>query len=395
MEFNFMKKFIYLLLIVLLVFASKMSGAFFSNLQHTIFNYNNFFMSCDFFYVDSILCPFCTKMSAGINETYIEVTNLYFEEFDYEPNLEFQLLTPQHQSESISIYDEEDVVFNVVHNDVLNNAPQEGYPKILLKFPDNSTKTYSMSRSSSTDKYKALYTHTLKLDKGSYEYKYITTNKYDENKLYEVKGIWHVTSRPYNFIKKSPHSESEEIPNNIYFSWNVSTDEKDDKLSYELYLGLEPKKSDIKKIEESPNINSLSHVIPRLKDKKKYYWYMVIKNKFGISLETELFSFFTGGLVDKFYNAPNPFNPTLNTLTDFVFPMYEDGTAKIKIYSEYGDLVWESDSSFFSGNTTGNIKYDGKDNSGRTLYNGSYMAILTKKYDDKTETERCRILIIK
>ncbi|MDR1418012.1 MAG: hypothetical protein LBI80_02490 [Endomicrobium sp.] len=391
-----MKNFIYLLSIVLFIFVSKISEAFFRNLNNQVANYNNFFMSCDFFHVDSILCTFCTKISAGVNGRYIEVTNLYFEEFDYEPSLEFQLLTPQHQNESISIYDEEDVFFSVIHNDIVNNAPREGYPKILLKFPGNSTKEYSMTiRSSFTDKYKALYTHTLKLEKGSYEYKYITTNKYDESKLFEVKGSWHVTSRPYNFIKKLPGSEFEEFPDNICFSWNVDTDEKDDKLSYELYLGLESNKSELKKIEQSPYINCLSHNMSKLKHKKKYYWYMVIKNKFGISLETEMFSFFTGGVVDKFYNAPNPFNPSLCAETDFVFPMHGDGIAQINIYSEYGDLVWESDRSFFYGNSTGNIKYDGKDNSGRTLYNGSYIAILTKKYDDKTETERCRILIIK
>jgi hypothetical protein len=334
-------------------------------------------------------------MSAGVNENYVEVTNLYFEEFDYESDLEFQLLTPQHKSESISIYDEEDVVFNVIHNDVVNNVPQEGYPKILLKFPDNSTKTYSMSRSSSIDKYKVLYTHTLKLEKGSYEYEYITTNKYDEKEFFKVKGNWHVTSRPYNFIKTLPHSEFEEIPDNVCFSWNVSTDEKDDKLSYELYLGLESEKTDLKRVEQCPCINCLSYNMSKLKHKKKYYWYMIIKNKFGIPLETEMFSFFTGGLIDKFYNAPNPFNPALDAETDFVFPMYDNGTAQIKIYSEYGDLVWESDRCFFNGNSTGNIKYDGKDNSGRTLYNGSYVAFLTKEYNDKTETERCRILVIK
>jgi hypothetical protein len=391
-----LKNFIGLFAIFLFIFIPKNLGAFFSNVNYQVANYNNFFMSCDFFYVDSVLCPFCTKMSAGANEDYIELTNSYFEEFDYETNLkEFQLLSPQHQSEAISIYDEEDVIFSVVHNDILNNAPQKGYPKILLKLPDNSTQTYSMSRSNTIDKYKALYTYTLKLEKGSYEYEYITTNKYGGNKLCQVKGNWHVTSRPYNFVKKLPHSEFEELPENICFSWNVSTDEKDDKLSYELYLGLESKKADLKKAEQCPCVNCLSHNMSKLKHKKKYYWYMVVKNKFGIILETEMFSFFTGGLVDKFYNAPNPFNPALGTQTEFVFPMYEDGTAQIKIYSEYGDLVWESDSSFFYGNSTGSIKYDGKDNSGRTLYNGSYVAILTKKYDDKTEAERCRILIIK
>jgi hypothetical protein len=390
-----MKNFICLFAILLLVTMPKALKAFFSNSGYKIFNYNNFFMSCDFLQEDSIMCPFCTKMSACSNESYVEVMNLYFEEFDYESNLEFKLLTPQHQTDSVSIYDEEDVTFNVVHNDVANNAPQEGYPKILLKFPDASTKTYSMNEGGCVDKYKTLYTYTLKLDKGSYEYKYITTNKYDSNNLCELKGNWHVTSRPYNFVKKSPHSTIEEIADNVCFSWNISTDENDDKLSYELYLGLESKKSDIKKLEKSPDINSLSHNISKLKHKKKYYWYMIIKNKFGVSLETELFSFFTGGLVEKFYNAPNQFNPGIVTVTDFVFPMYYDGTAEIKIYSEYGDLVWESDKSFFDGNSTGNIKYDGKDNSGRTLYNSSYIAILTKKYGDKTETQRCRILIIK
>jgi hypothetical protein len=390
-----MKNFIYLLVIFLFIFIPKNLEAFFINLDNQIAKYDNFLLSCDFFYVDSIICPFCTKMSAGINESYCEVTNLYFEEFDYEHALEFQLLTPQHQKESISIYDEEDVVFRVVHNDVVNNAPQENYPRILLKFPDSSTKTYIMNKNDAIDKYKTLYTYSLKLDKGTYEYKYITTNRYDNNNLVEVKGDWHVTSRPYNFIKMSPNSTFEEIPDNVCFSWNISTDEKDDKLSYEFYLGLESKKSDLKKVEQCPSINSLSHNISKLQHKKKYYWYMVIKNKFGVSLETEMFSFFTGGLVDKFYNAPNPFNPAIGAVTNFVFPVYYDGNAEIKVYSEFGDLVWESDKFFFNGNTTGNIKYDGRDNSGRALYNGSYIAILTKQCNGKTETERCRILIIK
>ncbi|MDR2395713.1 MAG: hypothetical protein LBD57_03815 [Endomicrobium sp.] len=389
-----MKNFIFLPAIFLFVFIPKDLEAFSSNLNYQIIKYNNFLMSYDCFYVDSIIYPFCTKMSSGSDQNYIEVTNLYFEDFDYEPNLEFQLLTPQHQKDAISIYDEEDVVFRVVHNDVVNNAPQESYPRILLKFPDSSTKTYTMNKNDAIDKYKASYTYTLKLDKGTYEYKYITTNKY-ENNLFEVKGDWHVTSRPYNFIKRTPHSMFEEMPDNVCFSWDIASDEKDDKLSYELYLGFESKKSELKKVEQCPCINCLSHSVSKLQHKKKYYWYMVVKNKFGVPLETEMFSFFTGGLVDKFYNAPNPFNPSIGTVTDFVFPMYYDGNAQIKIYSEFGDLVWESDKSFFDGNTTGNIKYDGRDNSGRLLYNGSYIAILTKKYGDKTEIERCRILIIK
>jgi hypothetical protein len=94
-------------------------------------------------------------MFADCNESYVEVTDLYFEEFDYELNLEFKFSTPQYKSDSVSIYDEEDVAFNVVHNDVANNAClKKAIQKNLLKFPDASTKTYSMNEGGPVDKYK-------------------------------------------------------------------------------------------------------------------------------------------------------------------------------------------------------------------------------------------------
>jgi hypothetical protein len=166
-------------------------------------------------------------------------------------------------------------------------------------------------------------------------------------------------------------------------------------LSYEIYIGRNPSKEKLSKFEVNPEKNSLMFIIPKLEHKKQYYWYMKITNQFGASLETETFSFVTGGMVEKLYNAPNPFNPARSVDTEFVFPMHEDGTCKMTIYSEYGDLVWESDRLFFSGNSSQVIRYDGRDNSGRMLYNGTYLAILEKKYANKTEIEKCRILVIK
>ena len=76
--------------------------------------------------------------------------------------------------------------------------------------------------------------------------------------------------------------------------------------------------------------------------------------------------------------------------------MPEPGTAEIVIYSEYGDKVWESKTVETTvGGISKEITYNGKDNSGRILYNGTYLAVLTKKYAGKTKTEKCRILIIK
>ncbi|MDR1244551.1 MAG: hypothetical protein LBJ98_01050 [Endomicrobium sp.] len=166
-------------------------------------------------------------------------------------------------------------------------------------------------------------------------------------------------------------------------------------MSYEIYIGRNTLKEKLPKFEINPEKNSSTFIIPKLEHKKQYYWYMKITNQFGASLETEMFSFVTGGMVEKLYNAPNPFNPARGIETEFVFPMYADGTCKMTIYSEYGDLVWESDRLFFLGNNSQVIKYDGKDNSGRLLYNGTYLAVLEKKYADKTEIERCRILVIK
>jgi hypothetical protein len=77
--------------------------------------------------------------------------------------------------------------------------------------------------------------------------------------------------------------------------------------------------------------------------------------------------------------------------------MPESGTVKLALYSEYGDKVYESDTMNFHGDAGNSqaIFYKGKDNSGRMLYNGTYIAVLTKKYGGQTKTEKCRLLVIK
>ncbi|MDR2399390.1 MAG: hypothetical protein LBD61_03040 [Endomicrobium sp.] len=392
------------------VYCSVSSNEYGTSLDCRDHNCGNFFMSYRWFCYDDIMLPICgTVMSERQRDDFIEISNNYFEEFDYDPSRNSNFISLQHDSDAFSIYEEEEACFKIKYNDIFDdphnceeeeacfndisdNPSNSGYPCLSLTFPGGSTQTYVMTKNSSTD---GIYFCSLPLPLGSYKYKYTIINKYSHRSFCETEGQWHVTSRPRNFVKKTPIHPTEILPNNIYFSWDIAKGVEGDDLSYEIYIGRNPSKEKLSKFNINPDKNSLTFTIPKLENKKRYYWYMKITNQFGASIETEIFSFTTGGMVDKFYNAPNPFNPLRCIDTEFVFFMREDGTCKITIYCEYGDLVWQSDRFFFSGNNSQVIRYDGKDNSGRMLYNGTYLAVLEKKYANKTEIEKCRILVIR
>ena len=368
-------------IIAVVVFAEQSTG-------YQDLDQSDFFMRHRGLFVDGAIFPFDGKvLSRGSKGDYDEISYDYFQEFNHGMGGNFaslfdkvQLIEPLHEQNTFSIYGE-DAVFKVKYNG------QSELPQLILTSPDGSTKTHTMNKSNVEDN---ICICSLRLKKGSYNYKYITTDK-----LCEISGCWHVTTRPYNFIRKSPSLLNDVSPDNVCFSWSVKSDEENDLLSYKLYLGFEQSESKLPEVGSGPGVNSLSFTISNLDPRKRYYWYMIVKNKFGASLKTEVYSFITGGLPKRFYNAPNPFNPTRVAQTAFVFPMYQNGTAQITIYSEYGDKIWESSTISFPGNAPQIIMYDGKDDAGRMLYSGTYLAVLTKRYLNKTETEKCRILIVK
>jgi hypothetical protein len=317
---------------------------------------------------------------------------LFFFEFDYKPDVNVKLLSPAHEAETFSIHNDEEATFEVKYTDTFLEQ-SAGYPKLILS-------SNGVFRSSDTLVYDPIsdsYKISLNLSKGEYEYQYITTNGEYMPLLgeYSISGNWYVTSLPYGFNRISPVNGSKEIPSSVNFKWEVFSDEGD--LFYEFYIGLDSSKSGLEKFSSAPAVNAKSFAVSNLGSVKQYYWYMKIKNKHGAFIETDLFTFYTGGNVEKFYNAPNPFNPVRGQETQFVFNMPENGTVKLSIYSEYGDKVYESETMSITGGD-GNSKsifYNGKDNSDRMLYNGSYLAVITKKYSGQTKTERCRILIIR
>jgi len=324
-----------------------------------------------------------------------EVETYFFQEFDYVPNTVVDILKVEHAQNTYSVPDEGPAVFKVQYADAYNqdntNPPSAGYPIFILTHPNGSTQTYT-----NFDIVNNYYQISLSLEKGEYKYKYICTNDnyiYNDG-LYALEGNWYVTSRPRDFKPIYPRPNEETLPNDTRFEWSV-VDEENGLLTYELYLWLASNESSKKMYR--PNNNSYVYRVSDLEHKRSYKWSMRITNKYGADLITDAYSFNTGGRVQKFYNAPNPFNPARGQKTQFVFNMPQDGTAKLVIYSEYGDKVYESRAESFQGGTdiSKSIFYDGRDNSGKMLYNGTYIAILTKKYGGQTKVEKCRILIIK
>jgi hypothetical protein len=141
-----------LLFFCIVIFDDAISAGYISNEPDSIsgyqsLNYGSFFMCYKWFCADSLICPVAwTVMSDGTGEEYIEISNYFFQEFDYEPADDFRLLSPIHNRDHFSIHKEESASFKVRHNDTLNNPPSSGYPKLILKCPDGSTQTHTMNK---------------------------------------------------------------------------------------------------------------------------------------------------------------------------------------------------------------------------------------------------------
>jgi len=90
----------------------------------------------------------------------------------------------------------------------------------------------------------------------------------------------------------------------------------------------------------------------------------------------------------RLFNYPNPFNPHKQR-TNFVFDSSESETVEVRVFSEHGDLVYSADVEAGAG--TNEFPWDGRDNAGNILYNGSYVGLVRKNAGEA----KCHILIVK
>lgn len=92
---------------------------------------------------------------------------------------------------------------------------------------------------------------------------------------------------------------------------------------------------------------------------------------------------------DTIFNVPNPFSPH-GKPTKIMFRCDKNETVKIKIYTLYGDLVYED--IYYAKEGANEYEYKGRDGNGKPLYNGAYICQLEKSNGKRL---RCKILVIK
>ncbi len=328
-----------------------------------------------------------TELKYDSSTSQTELTPSYFSSFEYTPVTDKNLITKDSLKNIVSIASESDVNIEVKYNN-LYDVPVSGDYPILYYRKKQSSEPFNQIKLNS--KGNDIFATSLSVDYGIYEYYVCADNEYYPGVYTSQICQFVVTERPHDFQNLKPNLQDDKgNPNtNLEFMWNVQPGVEDDVLKYTLFLGTSENS-----MQEYQTASQNFYVVTNLMPRTRYYWKVETENQYGVKLlSPQIFNFVTLGAVSRVYNAPNPFNPQRGQTTRIFFEMYEDGNAEINIYSEYGDKIRTiSVDNLLKG--TNEIEYDGKDDYGNILYNGTYLCVLKK--NGSSNTEKCRLLIIK
>ncbi len=319
-----------------------------------------------------------------------ELTESFFDVFDYIPNTEINLIATDSLKDLINIKSENPVKIKAKYQDKYGNEISSSYPKIYYRQQDSSQDWNQAGLSSAGNNN---FEKELSLDYGIYEYYIVADNANYPNEYQSSKKTIIVTERPHSFVNLNPNLQDGKgnSNTNLNFSWTASKGVETDILKYTLFLGTSENS-----MQEYDLATENFYTAKDLSPRTRYYWKVEVENQYGAKLlNPEIYNFITLGEIKKVYNAPNPFNPQKGQNTRMFFEMAQDGNVELDIYSEYGDKIYHG---FADGLSKGNneIVYNGKDDYGNVLYNGTYLCVIKKKYSNGgSKTERCRLLIIK
>lgn len=342
----------------------------------------------DWISADTSLASFEQKEQADF-ESILSNSPSFFIHVDYSyapiPNMLFW----QHDRYFVNVCGETDVGFSVLYRDPYNNPAADGYPKLTFWPQGSSDHTtlpliYVDARDGG-----AYYTKNLALPVGVYYYCYSARNDMSPDEYVTEVSSFVVTMRPGVCNNTNGVSGSAVVSNaKVVLEWQPSDGDRRD-LTYKLFLGSDPGAMSLIYEGSLPRFEVFS-----LDYGKQYYWQIEACNGYGVSSKTPVYQFNTIAHTSKSYNYPNPFNPARNQKTNILFTMNGPGAAELRIYTEMGDLCWQRS---FDGLVPGanEITYDGKDDHGRTLYNGTYVCFIKKKYAGREEKESCRLMVIK
>lgn len=308
---------------------------------------------------------------------------------DYSSGQSPQFLTIQHTPYFVSVFNEDPTTFSVLFYDPYGNQPSTGYPRVTY-WPSNTQNyvTVPLEFTANQDG-SLLYTKQVSFSTGTYYYYYTVKNEALPDEYTLATSSFTISRRPQNIENKGIAEQSIVSNAKIVLKWDAS-DPEGSGLNYKLYVGNDP--NNLPVLYEG---TTAYYEITGLGFGTEYYWQVEATNIYGVTTKSSVYKFSTVSqtLVSKAFNYPNPFNPHRQK-TNLVFKMAEDGSADISIYTELGDLCWQKT---FSGLSAGanEIQYDGTDDYGQILYNGTYVCIFKKKYQQNEERDHCRLLIIK
>ncbi|MCL2335597.1 MAG: hypothetical protein FWC57_05985, partial [Endomicrobia bacterium] len=278
-------------------------------------------------------------------------------------------LSPDH----ITISDE--ITVKIEYADPKNNPVMSGYPKITVNDSNNIPVVNGVTMADTGDG-KVFQYKIPAQSKGSYSYKI------------EAQNNTGLTASPltgnFTVYEDPPKIRSSFSWGNCIYPSRVTINDAiyaqikyEDSANIEIMVGY-PKISIYDKNGFSAAADRIMSDIGSGKEFKYYigklaegtYTYKIeAQNRNGLPSNT-LTGSFDVLKIQQFFNYPNPFYPARGQKTNFVFSMHEDGSAKIVIYSEYGDKVWESETFYKpASQNLMEIPYDGRDNSGKMLYN--------------------------
>lgn len=338
----------------------------------------------DWYSVDTKISSF--EQQKLVYDEY-EISNDFFNYIDYSAPETTKLICQQNYY-FVSIFQEQNVDFSVIYKDTYNITPFDGFPKVIY-WPEGSQNAVSLTLDLIEKRNDGwFYQKQVKLEPGSYNYKYtFASSQVPDGYSLEISSFV-VCRRPNGCINLNMKQSAIVSNAKVLLQWSMSVP-TNEATAYKVYLG-----TDLENMQPVYDGLKTYYEILGLDYGKQYFWQIEAKNNYGISSKSQIFKFSTINKITKAYNYPNPFNPALGQKTNILFDMSDNGSAKLSVYSEFGDLCWEK---VFDNLVKGanEVTYNGKDDNEKVLFNGTYLCVINKKYSNKEEKDKCRILIIK
>lgn len=301
----------------------------------------------------------------------------------------------------------QNITFRIKYSDPDNDPPKMNYPMVYILKEGSTVQTLGLSYLLGSYNSGAIYSGTTPINKaGNYSYNIIGYDSFDMSQNGIFTGSFQVSAPIPGVPQSTPQGIKDGasvVSGQVYLCWSCENTNNDE-LTYTLYLS-NPQNSQspasiLKNGKSNSSLNAVytgkntSYTINSLEANKVFVWKVRAENQYGAVSESPEYSFSTIAQPAKAFNYPNPFNPARNESTNIVFTMAEDGFAEVSVYSEYGNMCRRmAFDNLHKG--TNQVAYDGKDDCGQIMYNGTYPCIIDKKYQNKEEKDKCRLLIIK